>query len=214
MAFGRDTEPRLPPARALLLAPAHRQPDRRWGRSAECVLYRGGVTVLLDADRVSVRRADRVLFAELSVTVTDRDRVGVVGINGTGKSTLLRVLAGIQTPEEGQVRRGRGVRVGLLDQDAALPEGSVGQAVGEGWQAEALLDRLGVNGLSDRHVADLSGGQTKRVALARVLAHAPELLILDEPTNHLDLPAISWLEAWLSGFAGGGNSGQSRPSSS
>ena len=160
------------------------------------------MTVLLDADRVSVRRADRVLFAELSVTVTDRDRVGVVGINGTGKSTLLRVLAGIQTPEEGQVRRGRGVRVGLLDQDAALPEGSVGQAVGGGWQAEALLDRLGVNGLSDRHVADLSGGQTKRVALARVLAHAPELLILDEPTNHLDLPAISWLEAWLSGFAG------------
>ncbi len=131
------------------------------------------MTVLVDAARVSVRRADRVLFEELSVTVTDRDRLGVVGINGTGKSTLLRVLAGIQAPEGGQVRRGRGVGVGLLDQDAALPEGTVGQAVGAGWQAEAILDRLGMSGLIDRSVSDLSGGQAKRVALARVLAHPP-----------------------------------------
>ncbi len=167
------------------------------------VLYGGGVTVLVDAARVSVRRADRVLFDELSVTVTDQDRLGVVGINGTGKSTLLRVLAGIQAPEGGQVRPGRGVRVSVLDQDAPLPEGTVGQAVGEGWEAEAVLDRLGMTAVINHRVADLSGGQAKRVALARVLARPTELLILDEPTNHLDLPAIAWLEAWLSRFAGG-----------
>ena len=161
------------------------------------------MTVLVDAAAVSVRRADRVLFDELSITVTDRDRLGVVGINGTGKSTLLRVLAGTQVPEAGQVRRGRGVRVGVLDQDAFLPDGTVRQAMGDGWQSEAILDRLGMTAVIDRHVADLSGGQAKRVALARVLVHPAELLVLDEPTNHLDLPAIAWLEAWLSRFAGG-----------
>ncbi len=159
--------------------------------------------MLVDAAAVSVRRADRVLFNELSVTVTDRDRLGVVGINGTGKSTLLRILAGTQVPEAGQVRRGRGVRVGGLDQDAILPDGTVRQVMGGGWQSEAILDRLGMTAVIDRHVADLSGGQAKRVALARVLLHPAELLILDEPTNHLDLPAIAWLEAWLSRFAGG-----------
>jgi ABC transport system ATP-binding/permease protein len=161
------------------------------------------VTVLVDADRVSVSTAERALFTDLSVTVSDRDRVGVVGINGTGKSTLLRVLAGTQVPDGGQVRRGRGARVGLLAQDAPLPDGTVGQAVGQGWEAEAVLDRLGMTAVIDRHVSGLSGGQAKRVALARAITHPAELLVLDEPTNHLDLPAIAWLEAWLSRFAGG-----------
>jgi ATP-binding cassette subfamily F protein uup len=161
------------------------------------------VTILVDAAGVSVRRSDRVLFEELSITVTDRDRLGVVGINGTGKSTLLRVLAGVQAAESGQVRRGRGVRVGLLDQEAPLPEGTVHQAVGGGWEIEAILDRLGMTAVIDHDISKLSGGQAKRVALASVLGHPAELLILDEPTNHLDLPAIAWLEAWLSRFAGG-----------
>ncbi|HET6964978.1 MAG TPA: ABC-F family ATP-binding cassette domain-containing protein [Acidimicrobiales bacterium] len=161
------------------------------------------MTVLVDAAGVSVSRSDRVLFAGLSVTVSDRDRLGVVGINGTGKSTLLRVLAGTVQPESGEVRRGRGVRVGVLDQDAPLPSGSVRQAVGGGWESEAILDRLGMGSLAERHVGELSGGQAKRVALAAVLASPAELLILDEPTNHLDLPAIAWLEAWLARFGGG-----------
>ena len=161
------------------------------------------MTVLVDAAGVSVRRSDRVLFEDLSVTVSDRDRLGVVGINGTGKSTLLRVLAGVWDPDGGEVRRGRGVRIGMLDQDAPLPEGTVRQAVGGGWESEAILDRLGMSEVIDRDVRDLSGGQAKRVALARVLVQPAELLILDEPTNHLDLPAIAWLEAWLSRFAGG-----------
>ena len=161
------------------------------------------MTVLVDADGVAVTRSDRVLFADLSVTVSDRDRLGVVGINGTGKSTLLRVLAGTTEPEGGTVRRGRGVRIGVLDQDAPLPAGTVRRAVGEGWESEAILDRLGMAALADRDVGELSGGQAKRVALAAVLTAPAELLILDEPTNHLDLPAIAWLEAWLARFSGG-----------
>ena len=161
------------------------------------------MTVLVDAAGVSVSRSDRILFSDLSVTVSDRDRLGVVGINGTGKSTLLRVLGGTAEPDEGQVRRGRGVRVGMLDQDAGLPPGTVRQALGPGWESEAILDRLGMGPLIDRDVDELSGGQAKRVALAAVLAAPAEMLILDEPTNHLDLPAIAWLEAWLARFGGG-----------
>jgi ATP-binding cassette subfamily F protein uup len=161
------------------------------------------MAVLVDASGVTVARADRVLFEGLSITVKDGDRIGVVGINGTGKSTLLRVLAGSQLPEQGAVRRGRGVRVVVLDQEAALPPGTVAQAIAAGWEAQAVLDRLGMGDTGDRSTASLSGGEAKRVSLAGVLAAPGELLILDEPTNHLDLAAIAWLEAWLAGFAGG-----------
>ena len=84
-----------------------------------------------------------------------------------------------------------------------LPDGTVRQAVGGGWETEAILERLGMAGVLGRQVSELSGGQAKRVALARALVNPAELLVLDEPTNHLDLPAIAWLEAWLSHFAGG-----------
>jgi ATP-binding cassette subfamily F protein uup len=158
---------------------------------------------LVDLERVSARRPDRALFESLSLTVSAGDRLGVVGINGTGKSTLLRVLAGSAEPEWGVVRRGRGVRVGFLDQQPLLPAGSVRAAVGSGWEAAEILERLGMGGLADADVATLSGGQGKRVALARVLVSEVDLLILDEPTNHLDIDAIAWLEARLARFRGG-----------
>jgi ABC transport system ATP-binding/permease protein len=161
------------------------------------------VAVLVDLQRVAVRRVDKVLFEDLSLTISDGDRVGVVGINGTGKSTLLRILAGTDVPGEGQVRRGRGSRVGFLDQVPVLPPGTVRAAVGEGWEAEAALDRLGMSSAVDDQVATLSGGEAKRVALARVLTHPAELLVLDEPTNHLDLGAVAWLEHRLLAFRGG-----------
>jgi ABC transport system ATP-binding/permease protein len=161
------------------------------------------VALLVDLQQVAVRRVDRVLFEDLSLTVSDGDRIGVVGINGTGKSTLLRIVAGIDQPEEGQVRRGRGSRVGFLDQVPQLPPGTVRAAVGEGWEAEAALERLGMGTAVGADVRSLSGGQAKRVALARVLAHPAELLVLDEPTNHLDLGAVAWLEQRLLSFRGG-----------
>ncbi|MEW6476861.1 MAG: ABC-F family ATP-binding cassette domain-containing protein [Actinomycetota bacterium] len=159
--------------------------------------------ILVDLERVTARRPDRPLFENLSLTVSTGDRLGVVGVNGTGKSTLLRVLAGAAEPESGVVRRGRGVRVGFLDQQPVLPPGSVRAAVGEGWEAAEILERLGMGGLADADVTTLSGGQGKRVALARVLVSEVDLLILDEPTNHLDIDAIAWLEARLARFRGG-----------
>jgi ATP-binding cassette subfamily F protein uup len=161
------------------------------------------VAVLVDLQHVAVRRVDRTLFEDLSLTVSDGDRVGVVGINGTGKSTLLRLVAGVDAPDEGRVLRGRGARVGFLEQVPELPPGSVGSAVGTGWEAESALDRLGMGGQLDVDVATLSGGQAKRVALARVLARPAELLVLDEPTNHLDLGAVAWLERRLTAWRGG-----------
>jgi ATP-binding cassette subfamily F protein uup len=159
--------------------------------------------ILVDAQGLTVARPDKPLFSDLSLTVSDGDRIGVVGINGCGKSTLLRVLAGTQQPEGGEVRRGRGSRVGVLDQIPDLGDQTVRAAVGEGWRGEAVLDRLGMTPLLDARTTELSGGQRKRVALAQLLVHEHDLLILDEPTNHLDLDAIAFLEEWLAAFRGG-----------
>ena len=159
--------------------------------------------ILVDLEEVAARRPDRPLFEHLSLTVSTGDRLGVVGRNGTGKSTLLGVIAGVQPPEEGTVRRGRDVRVGFLAQRPALPPGDVRAAVGPHWEAAAILERLGMGGLGDADVATLSGGQAKRVALAQVLVDEVDLLVLDEPTNHLDLDAIAWLEDRLARFRGG-----------
>jgi ABC transport system ATP-binding/permease protein len=159
--------------------------------------------ILVDVDKATVRRPDRPLFENLSVTVRAGDRLGVVGRNGSGKSTLLRILAGEGEPEEGLVRRGRDVRIGYLDQEPVLPAGTVRDAVGHHWEAAAILDHLGMGPVAGDDVATLSGGQTKRVALARVLVGEVDLLVLDEPTNHLDVEAIAWLEARLAAFRGG-----------
>ncbi|MEO5678516.1 MAG: ABC-F family ATP-binding cassette domain-containing protein [Acidimicrobiales bacterium] len=159
--------------------------------------------ILVDLERVAARRPDRPLFEDLSLTVQTGDRLGVVGRNGTGKSTLLRAVAGAERPEEGSVRQGRDVRVGFLAQRPYLPPGDVRSAVGPHWEAAAILERLGMGGLVEADVATLSGGQAKRVALARVLVDEVDLLVLDEPTNHLDLDAIAWLEDRLARFRGG-----------
>ncbi|MEX2293359.1 MAG: ABC-F family ATP-binding cassette domain-containing protein [Acidimicrobiales bacterium] len=168
--------------------------------------------ILVDATDLRASRPGKPLFAGLSVTVASGDRLGVVGINGCGKSTLLQVLAGSREAEGGSVRRGRGARVSALDQDAPLPAGIVEAVVGEGWEGAAILDRLGMGAALSADVATLSGGQVKRVALARALvavggsgghADGSDLLILDEPTNHLDLDGIAWLEDWLARFPGG-----------
>ncbi len=152
-------------------------------------------------------RPDRPLFADVSITISSGDRLGIVGINGTGKSTLLRVLAGAVRPESGNIRRSRELKVAVLDQDAALPAGRVLDAVlatgAEKWAAEAALTRLGMGSFFDEPTTALSGGEKKRVALAVALVQPSNLLILDEPTNHLDIDGITWLEEQLEAHRGG-----------
>jgi len=163
--------------------------------------------ILIDATNVTMIRPGRDLFRDVSVTISDGERIGLVGLNGTGKSSLIDVLIGSREPESGSVRRGRDVRIAALDQNPDLGSGTVRDAVegvdGESWEIDAVLDRLGMGGRSETPVSQLSGGEAKRVALARALVHPSDLLILDEPTNHLDVDAIEWLENRLAAYKGG-----------
>jgi len=159
--------------------------------------------ILIDAQSLSASRPNRPLFADVSLTVSDGDRIGVVGLNGCGKSTLLRILSGDYSPDSGQVHKARNARTGILAQQPILPVGTVRDAVGEEWRGEAMLDRLGMSGMLDSSTQELSGGQQKRVALAMLLVQEWDALILDEPTNHLDLDAIAYLEEWLANYRGG-----------
>jgi ATP-binding cassette subfamily F protein uup len=160
------------------------------------------VAILIDLQKVTLQGADRAVLQDLYLTVSTGDRIGVVGINGVGKSALLKILAGDLTPDSGDIRRGRGVHVGFLEQIPILPSGTVRDALGSGWEVDAALDRLGMLNSVDVRTDHLSGGQLKRVALARIFAEPNDVLILDEPTNHLDLSAIQWLEQKIINFKG------------
>jgi len=154
---------------------------------------------------VHLAQPDKVLFNDLDVTITRGDRVAVVGVNGSGKTTLLRILTGALAPDSGDVRFGRGARITMLEQDPVLPAGTVADFLGDGWEVAAVATSLGVQPLFDRRTDELSGGQAKRVALAKMLSdnsdgnaeNGHDMIVLDEPTNHLDLEAIEWLEARL-----------------
>jgi len=160
------------------------------------------VPILIDVQKVKLEGFDRTLLEDLSLTVSTGDRIGVVGINGAGKSTLLRIVAGLQEPDSGALILGKGVHVGFLDQIPVLPSGTVREVLGSGWEVDAALDRLGMMKAVDTRIDHLSGGQLKRVALARIFAQENDVLILDEPTNHLDLSAIEWLEQKIASFPG------------
>ena len=163
--------------------------------------------IVIDAEGLSASRPNRPLFADVSLTVSDGDRIGIVGINGCGKSTLLRIISGELAPDTGVVRYGRNARIGVLPQQPVLPAGTVLEAVTAGldepWKGESALTKLGMGDMFDARTDQLSGGQQKRVALASLLCRDWEALILDEPTNHLDLDAIAYLEEWLANYTGG-----------
>ena len=160
------------------------------------------MTILLDLQKVTIQGFERALLENLDLTIQSGDRIGVVGINGTGKSSLLRVIAGNDEPHSGTIRRSKSVRVGYLEQDLTLATGTVRDVVGEGWEIDAALDRLGMLEQATNRTEHLSGGQVKRVALAQLFSEPHDVLVLDEPTNHLDLGAIQWLEQRLCDFPG------------
>jgi ABC transport system ATP-binding/permease protein len=153
---------------------------------------------LVSVDRVTASVEGRTLFADASFGLTSDDRVGVVGPNGSGKTTLLRIVVGDRAPDAGAVVPRSGLRTGWLPQDPELGEAAAlevvlgGDPTARPHEAEALLDRVDVD--PGQPVSRMSGGQRRRVALARTLLAPADLLVLDEPTNHLDVDTIDWLE--------------------
>jgi ATP-binding cassette subfamily F protein uup len=150
------------------------------------------MALLINLQEISKAFGAAPLFQDVTLTVSDGDRLGLIGPNGTGKSTLLQILAGVQEPDGGIRSVRKLVRVGYVPQDAIFPPGVI---------VNDLLtpETLGKAGFSDgsAEVASLSGGWKKRVSIAQELAREPDVLLLDEPTNHLDLEGIAWLERLL-----------------
>lgn len=177
--------------------------------------------ILLSAEKVYKGYSERQLLDGCSLAIGDGEKIGLIGINGTGKSTLLKVMAGIDPPDSGIVTRAGGVRVAYLPQNPLFDgETTVLQQVMKGvaideerakdakviqqadeYQCKSILNQLGL-GDYDQKIAQLSGGQKRRVALACALAAEAEVLILDEPTNHIDSEMVDWLEGYLKRFQG------------
>lgn len=177
--------------------------------------------ILLSAEKVYKGYSERQLLDGCSLAIGDGEKIGLIGINGTGKSTLLKVMAGIDPPDSGIVTRAGGVRVAYLPQNPLFDgETTVLQQVMKGvaideerakdakviqqadeYQCKSILNQLGL-GDYDQKIAQLSGGQKRRVALACALAAEAEVLILDEPTNHIDSEMVDWLEGYLKRFKG------------
>lgn len=169
--------------------------------------------MLLSAEHISLNFGLKQLLEDVTLYLNEGDKIGIIGINGTGKSSLLRVLAGQQVPDQGTVSLDPNVQVCFLPQNPAMVEGATvleqvfhdfspdTRALLE-YEAKAMLTRLGITDFT-QPVDTLSGGQRKRVALAAALIHPADVLILDEPTNHLDSEMVAWLEDWLRRFKGG-----------
>ncbi|MEA3502296.1 MAG: ABC-F family ATP-binding cassette domain-containing protein [Actinomycetota bacterium] len=152
---------------------------------------------LISLESISKSYPETPVLSNVSLGIARRQRIGVIGRNGSGKSTLLRIIAGIEEPDAGKIVRSAGLRVASLPQDPSFPtQSTVGDVVGDDRKTIAMADRLGLADASVA-IAELSGGQRKRLALALALAEECDLLILDEPTNHLDIDTIDWLEEHL-----------------
>jgi ABC transport system ATP-binding/permease protein len=162
---------------------------------------------LLGAEGVGLEFPTRVVFDSVTVGIDEGDRIGVVGRNGDGKSTLLKILAGRLEPDTGQVTRRGGVTLGMLDQGDSLPpeqlvrEAVVGDREEHEWAGDAQARDVIAGLLSDvpweSAIGDLSGGQQRRVALAALLTRDWDIVFLDEPTNHLDVEGVAWLAQHL-----------------
>ena len=168
---------------------------------------------LVTLDKVTMAYGHLPLLHEASLRIESRERVCVIGRNGTGKSTLLQIVSGSLAPQSGTVWHEPGLRIGRLAQDALVADDrrafdvvaeGITDTAGDPWRAEQhvemALSRLQIP--ADATMATLSGGWRRRVLLARALVAAPDLLLLDEPTNHLDIDTMRWLEGFLADYAG------------
>ncbi len=166
---------------------------------------------ILNLEHISKIFGGKTIFDDVSYGIHEGDKIGVIGINGTGKTTLLKMIAGLESPDEGQVIMQNGLQITYLPQNPVFPaKADVLSYVADGretqdWntesEAKTVLNKLGITDHKEK-IAHLSGGQRKRVALARTLVNPADVLILDEPTNHLDNEMASWLEEYLNKFRG------------
>lgn len=168
--------------------------------------------MLLSAEHISKNYGMKQLLSDCTLNIAEGQKLGIIGLNGTGKSTLLRILAKIEEPDEGRVTLYPNVRVSYLPQRPDMRDGlTVLEQVFcsyppefrelNEYEAKAILTKLGITDFSQR-IGELSGGQRKRVALACALICPADVLILDEPTNHLDSDMAAWLEDRLIRFSG------------
>ena len=173
------------------------------------------MAILMQIDRLTKSVGDRMLFSDVTVGISEGDKIGLIAKNGTGKTTLLRCITGIESADSGTVVKRDGLTIGFLEQAPHFDDGATitteaariaDEAIEKGIHSDdaqelagqfiRLVDQLGEN-RRDFPLEKMSGGQRKRVALAAVLASNPQVIILDEPTNHLDIPTVEWLESYL-----------------
>lgn len=157
-------------------------------------------TPYLEIQGLTKRIGHRVLFENISLTINEREHIGLIAKNGTGKSTLLSIIAGKESDDGGKIILRKDLKVGYLEQTPTITPAQLKDKSEEYLQLyKQHLTQMNITEEeADRPASQLSGGQIKRIALARVLASQPELLILDEPTNHLDMDIIEWMEKTLS----------------
>ena len=161
---------------------------------------------ILNIEHVSKIFGDKKIFDDVSYGIQEGDKIGIIGLNGTGKTTMLNIIAGLEEPDEGQIIQQNGIRLAYLSQNPEFPaDATVLSYVLDDidpfdWtaqsEAKSALNQLGITD-HDQPVEHLSGGQRKKVALAKVLTGSFDILLLDEPTNHLDSEMLTWLEEYL-----------------
>lgn len=162
---------------------------------------------IINIEHISKIFGGKTIFENASCGVQEGEKAGIIGLNGTGKTTLLRLVAGLETPDEGQIITQNGIRMAYLSQTPQFgEEETVSSWAFTGdpnvdWKVQSNLNELGITDWEAR-IDTLSGGQKKRTAMAKVLADSFDVLLLDEPTNHLDQEMIGWLEEYLKAFRG------------
>ena len=168
--------------------------------------------VLVNADKISKSYTEKPLLKDISLSIHEGEKIGLIGVNGTGKSTLLRIVAGLEYPDSGRVTYTNNVRAAFLpqhpdyDPDLTVAEQAAAylkllKTDAPEFTCRSMMTKLGIRDF-DAPMEGLSGGQRKRVAMAAVLSAGADLLILDEPTNHMDNDVINWLEDYLTKFRG------------
>ena len=162
---------------------------------------------IINIEHISKIYGDKTIFQDASFGVHQGDKIGIIGINGTGKSTLLKMVAQVEEPDEGQIIRQNRLKIAYLPQNPEFPEHATvhsyaldGNADTD-WMVQSNLNQLGIVE-DDTLLEHLSGGQKRKVAMAKILASDFDVLLLDEPTNHLDEQMIAWLEDYLRNFRG------------